>query len=385
MKGLFSFLALAVVLSSSAAFADQESVSLIRTPYDFRVDGAVSKDVYRTEYKEIVEPVQVPYTVRVPYQVEETYYTTENRCAYYPVQRRICENVQKCRIVPRQVCTQRQVCHIGPGGHKQCHIEKVCRTVNEKVCHVEQVCRTVVEQVWQCRMVQVPHTRIVTRYRDEIRYRTEYRKRIVEVKVFDHTYSVQVVVDFPNDAVLDQGQTETVHVRMVGPEQSPDVVLTVNSRFHLYVIESKTIEEGQIHFVLATIPSSLMDSSQVNLLQVNGHGSDTEIVIQDQAEIDDRLTTIYDLEVIGKGALGVTQLLGTAKLDRSNLIKTGSMYEYPVSVQYLDGITPALIRKWLDSGDEIIVRMAVSRTGRGVQIVNEGSIHFEKERVFELN
>ncbi|MES3037457.1 MAG: hypothetical protein V4736_06065 [Bdellovibrionota bacterium] len=223
----------AVGLFAQVTFADPAETTTLTlrrgVEQGNRLEGKLSKNLYRqepyqAEYQEqeaytVTESYveQVPYqttetyTVQVPYERQEsyteyeTYYTSEhrcetayeNKCAYEsicrPVTTQQCRNENVCHSVPGQqvcrtveecgtnalgqpICKQRQVCE-GGGSTQQCHNEQRCNNVTENKCSSEYRCNNV--PVQKCGYVNVPHQRAVTKYRTVTDYRTETRTREV--------------------------------------------------------------------------------------------------------------------------------------------------------------------------------------------------------------
>ena len=179
---------LAVIGVSSWPGGTVHAAAESRAPQDFPVsvlfrsestglqlDTALTKNEFNTYTHEEVQAVQVPYSVKVAYQVVETYYVTVKICRdeSHPVN--VCHKEKICVRYPTYHCYSQNVCHI------EHHIKQVC--------HKEKQ----------------PHTRVVTKYRWETHYRTEYQTVLVTDTVFSHQWGVNASVLFPEGAALSNG------------------------------------------------------------------------------------------------------------------------------------------------------------------------------------
>ncbi len=282
----------------------QPEAALTRTAQSPLLQEArLTKNTFRYVEREVVEIIQVPYTVTVPYQDIETYYERVQQCGYDD--HRVCHN-------PPPQCGP-----AGPG-RRECHTERICRpSPRGEVCFNHEACRIIpsppvchnpppvchVERRQECHWVQVPRTRVVTRYRSETHYRSEERRRIVTDAIFDHQWGIEARVQLPQEATLVEGESETILVRLTGTEASPDVEVQIDSPVFSYRVVSKERLGNAILVGLATVPkyqpSDLAEQTILGLvLGPNAQGSQ-EIRFEDRGVVA-RVSSGYKAEIFDK-------------------------------------------------------------------------------------
>jgi len=242
--GALAFTVAAMPRLAAAEPSEHPEVSVTRTAQSgLQVQAGLSKNEYRYVEREVVETIQVPYSVSVPYEDWETYYVNEQRCDHRPQETCTNENVCRQEQVMRHECHNERRCY--PDGH--CTDEQVCRTipVHENVCRVERQCHT--RQVYECWSVSVPHTRQVTRYRNETHYRSETRRRTVTDRIFQNHWDVNVVINMPSGSELQDNERETLLVKLTGAtEADAHVEINVDSPIFSYKKMSEDRNGGTI-------------------------------------------------------------------------------------------------------------------------------------------
>jgi hypothetical protein len=246
----------------------------------------------------------VPYTVSEPYQDTETYYSNDYICHDYTDYEQQCHNEPYCTIVPgHDVCQTERDCNMpapgalgstvinfikpgdpapgggggGGGGTRPppytpptpvCHDRQVCHTEGGgRECHDRSVCSNVPVTKQRCGYEQTAHTRQVTKYHDVTEYRQEQRTRQVTKyrdesrccvtktrQVFDHQWSLQVQVVFPQGTELTGAEKETFDIALAGTEAAPDATLQPRSTILGYRIADKKVSRGLVQFILAEVP-----------------------------------------------------------------------------------------------------------------------------------
>ncbi|MBV2168564.1 MAG: hypothetical protein KUL82_07645 [Bdellovibrio sp.] len=348
-KPLFGVI-LTLLLGASSFAAPQERTqeTLTRSAQTGNsVRTELSQNVYRQEPYQAEYTVQVPYEAQetyyesVPYQVEETYYEDvpyTERVPYtdyeeYYDNEYVCRNVTRYR----QECHNERVC--APGG-RRCEDVTECGTISrgERICKTRTVCSD--NGPRECRDIprcqQVPYTdrecgwqtvrktRPVTRYRDEVRYRKELRKRTVtkyrqeertrtvtkyreEARccvtkyrdVFDHQFTQPVTIVFPTEASLLANEQERIQVALTGNENNPQVSVQVQSDIFSYEVEQTRQEGRDKVLVLKVVPkwtgtnagSATVQGFKLSFIKNQGRITFKETISSK------RLTTVYTLEV----------------------------------------------------------------------------------------
>lgn len=411
VKPLFGVI-LTLLIGASSFAAPQEKIqdTLTRSAQTGNsVRTELSQNVYRQEPYQADYTVQVPYEAQetyyesVPYQVEETYYEDvpyTERVPYtdyeeYYDNEYICRNVTRYR----QECHNERVC--APGG-RRCEDVTECGTNSrgERICKTRTVCRD--DGPRECRDIprcqQVPYTdrecgwqsvrktRPVTRYRDEVRYRKELRKRTVtkyrqeertrtvtkyreETRccvtkyrdVFDHQFTQPVTVVFPSEASLIANEQERIHVVLKGDESNPQVMVQVQSDIFSYEIEQTRQEGRDKVLILKVVPkwtNANAGPATVQGLKLGFSKNQGRITFKETIS-SKRLTTIYTLEVRdtqGQNVVFEQHLEGT-------------------EAKVFDVETPGLSR---DGKYSILLR--VERQGMNV---TQGALSFEQTASYE--
>lgn len=384
----------ALLLTSFVAFAgDQGQVSLTRNASSPQnITTQLSRDEYR--YEERIESYteQVPYTIEVPYPDEKTYFVPETRCNDVPRIREVCHTEQRCEQVPRRECHDVTRCTQGrleltpdveavalaaaperdhadrpkPHPKPNCRTVQVCEIRNETVCRPARVChnKTKIEHV--CRVVQIPHTRIVTRYRTETHYRPEQRSRVVTVPVFDHTWSVGVNVVMPEQSTLQGNETESVFVALGGTEQAPEPQVRVESGIFNYNVLDTQREGNQFTVRLGLVakfaPGDLGRQTVTGLLFTK-NSAGTFVRFHD-AGVVARTNTRYQVEVLD-------QDLGQVVFSQ----------DVPGHVGVQDVMVP--IPDGLNDRHDHLIRLSVDR--EGIVLTQAESFQVEEVQLVQLD
>lgn len=249
MLSLFTTLILQTALTAQA---DNQSEALTRTVGATEVTTTLSEDQYRQVPYQYEYDVQIPYedtehyTVDVPYDETESYteyedyYDNEYICRTVTDQQRQCHYDNICRTLQepdgstRQECTNQEVCQYVPVSRQECQNESVRRS------------RPVTRQRTVTRYRQESRTRTVTRYRTESRCcKTGYKPE------YTHTEYLPVIVRFPKEAVLLEGETETVIVKMVSKKAAS---IQYKNTVYGYKITSEQLVGKTYEITLAMMP-----------------------------------------------------------------------------------------------------------------------------------
>ncbi len=225
---------------------------------------------------------RVPYQERVAYTDYEEYWEREEVCHNNTRYEQQCRDEQLCEPRPGQCrvvrecspdgrqCKEREVCD---RGERECRTVRNCRDVpvTERECRTENIRKTrpVTKYRYETSYRDELRTRTVTQYRSETRqrqvtkYRTETRQRVVTKyrteerccktytrEVFDHNWTLPVVVEFPTKAELLIGESEEFNLELAGTESSPQATLKFQKQVFQYKVISAQLIAGKFHFVL---------------------------------------------------------------------------------------------------------------------------------------
>ncbi len=298
-----TFASVLVAMSAHAEPNEATQLSLTRTNQSGLIlQAKLAKNTYRQE------PYQADYTVQVPYQDTETYYvdvpydeqeaytdyettyTNDYVCHDYTDYESRCHTERDCNYVPHVGVTATSPLDsiIGrprdpggdpgpapfPGGgtdprpapYPDCHDRQVCENVpvTKQNCGYEQTAHQT--PVTKYRTVtkyrQEPHTREVTRYRDESRCCvTKYQD------VFNHQWGLGVQVQFPQGTELLAAEQESFTVEITGTEAAADVQVTPVKTIFGYQVESKKVDHGLATVVLKMVPRYKADDLKEKTLQ----------------------------------------------------------------------------------------------------------------------
>ena len=305
---------------SIAAYAEEDHPSeiLIRQNNQLSVETTLSKNFYRTEYRdewvthghygdhdpenhnpsewyeEYEDQEQycheVQYWEDVPYYVDETYWYTVR------YQERVCQN--------RIIYEEQNVCRI-------VWVIENGRQVQRKICERQLVPRTIQECHYEWRERPVQRTRRVLRYRQELRTRCEWRYRTVTKKrlrtfseahihsvpyqVLDRTETRRVVVHFPEAALLFDRETESVELSFDGEF----VTLNVSSRYYVYQETDRRVNDDAVVITLGlgTLDEDAYGRGSISGLQLSGEDLQTVVRFVDEKPFY-RVRTTYYLMVL---------------------------------------------------------------------------------------
>lgn len=184
------------VLSLNAFAEDHTRENLVRSPSNANETARfkLSKDIYRTEtaYQNVCR--------------DEPYYETET--------------YQEYEYVPNQ----QWECTANPDGTQN------------------------------CQYVDKGGYQWVTKTRQITKWHNVCRDEPYEYLAYDHTWEYAVVVTFPPEATLREGEQEKISFSMGGSEKKPKVSLDQSRTIFNYVIQSSTFANGTLNVVLATKP-----------------------------------------------------------------------------------------------------------------------------------
>ena len=399
-----------------AAPAEQTTQVVTRTANTNQAVARLSKNLYRQEQ------VQVPYTVQVPYQVTETYevqvpytvevpytdyvtdyrteyrchdvtrYRNERRCENVTDYRRECRNEQKCYLIPgepgqcrdvtecgtnsqgQQICKTRRVCDGAGQPQQRCETQQICNNVpyTRQECRDHQVAYTDRE----CRNEQVAYQKEVTRYRNETRYRTETRTREVtkyreETKccktetqtVFDRQLQFQVVVSFPQDAVLSGSESESLKVTLTSAQPGQVAVTIVNSVYGYKVIsQSQSGEVINVQLGLTPLfdSSNAATSSLKGLQVVYAPLSDKFVVSFTDSISHSKVQTVSEIEVRD--------------------LTTDALIEQGPATTLANGKTGLVVQTQLPSTTKV---RAIVKTTRAGVVVAQGQLSFTSTAIYD--
>lgn len=367
-----------------------------QVPYTVSVPYTETVTDYRDEYR-----CETVTNYRDEYRCENvTRYRDEQRCDNVTRYRQECRQQQECHLVPgnggqcRQVeecgtnaqgqpiCKTRTVCDGDSGPQQRCENRNVCENVpyTDRVCRTERVpyydqdCRNVrvpyTEQ--QCHNVRVPYQHEVTKYRDETRYRSETRTRTVtkyrdeqrccraeQRQVFDRQLQFQVHVNFPIEAVLNQGESERLLVRLESAQPATVSVQSTSGKYS-YTIANQLASGEQVNVDLALVVGKyakqvdlarLADVNAVRLAAAVTTGMNATMSLVDSTDSFLDVRSVYSItifELIGddrttlktvsltreqlrasNGTLSLAQLLGS---QASSALRTGKQLRLHVAV-----------------------------------------------------
>lgn len=341
-----------------------------------KLETELSKNVFRTESREVPYEVKVPYqttetyTENVPYTVSEPYTDTET----------VWENEHVCRDVSRsdRQCRNEQVCSTEPTTERQCSVEQICRDGQNgpvcvqrevcrevggggrRVCRDNYVCRDVPVRDRECRYERVPRTRTVTKYRDVTRYRSETRTRTVTkhrtesrccktetVQVFDRQYKVPVVVNFPAESQLQAAEIETLKLELAGTEAAPEANVTIESPIFKYEVANRQVSGGAVLIDLKLVPK--FDASEL------GKGTLTQLKLMPTTRAAAQRVVFVDAGLRGRivttYALSIVEVATGAVVHEAQVASSGQQkMEIPVPVEIQRGI-------------DYLLRLEVGRVG----------------------
>lgn len=417
-NSLSFFLAILVWLSSLTANAAQESLQLSRNAATgSRLEGTLSRDVYRTvpyqDTYEEQEPYQVDetYTVEVPYQAEETYYVdvpyqeqesyldteyyydneyrcqtvteyereckTERLCSREPGDN-ICQEVEECgrNALGEPICKIRKVCNRGPD-RENCRDNYTCRDVprSREKCGYEQVkkSRTVTKWRTVTKYRQEARTRTVTKYRTETRTRTVTKYRTVTKccvtryrEEYERTWDLRVQIQLPEQAILIGDEKEQFELNLKGTEAQPDVELRSVSTIFGYKIARKNISKGSGQIELALAPKyndQSLGEKLIEKIELIGPEQDllNEILVKDRGVVP-RVTTVYRYRIV--------ELQSQTEVAKGELSSTTA----------IKGVISGKLAQALPGDVDYIVQISATRSG----IVLEKPISFELTRKIEF-
>ncbi|PIS10838.1 MAG: hypothetical protein COT73_07155 [Bdellovibrio sp. CG10_big_fil_rev_8_21_14_0_10_47_8] len=264
----------------------------------------------------------------------------ERVCRPVPGEQR-CEEAEECGTNARgeRICKTRKVCHDGPSredcdyvqrcentSRQECSQEKHCVETTRQECGYENVCysvpvtrtRTVTRyrQEQRTRTVtkyyQVEKTREVTRYRDETRCCvTKYRD------VFDHQDTLNVTIQFPQDAILYDGETEKMVISWIEKDNQIDVGLKMLTTFTSYKVVDRSVQGADAVLKLETVPVPALDPRLVGDQTVTGlrlkimEDNTGVVVFKDVGQLA-KISTVYELVVKDNTGLVLTTQRVTA-------------------------------------------------------------------------
>lgn len=399
-----------------AAPAEQTTQAVTRAANSNQAVARLSKNLYRQEQ------VQVPYTVKVPYQVSENYevqvpytvevpytdyetdyrneyrcrdvtrYRTDRRCENVTDYRRECRNEQKCYLIPGEPGQCRDVTECGTNaqGQQICKTRRVCdgNGQPQQRCETQQVCDNVPYTRQECRDYQVPYTdrecaneqvpyqKEVTRYRNETRYRTETRTREVTKyreetkccktetqKVFDRQLQFQVVIAFPQDAVLAANESETLKVTLTSAQPGQVDVSIINSVYGYKVISQS--QSGEIINVQLGL-TPLFDASNAGASSLKG------------------LAVVY-APLSDKFVVSFTDSISHSKVRTESKIEvrdlaTDALIEQGVATILANGKMGLMVQAQLPSTTK--VRAVVNTTRAGI-VVAQGQLSFTSTAIYD--
>lgn len=285
----------------------------VEIPYQVEEDYIEQVPYYEQEtYTE-----NVPYTVEVPYTDTETEYRQEHRCEDVTRYREECRYERKCYLIPGsggQQCRSVEECGTNVHGQRICKTREVCSdNPAQERCDNQRVCENEPYTDRECKYVQVPYERTVTKYRTETRYKRETRTRTVTRyrsetrtrtvtkyrsetrtrtvtkyrsetrtrtvtkyreeqrcckpltrEVFDRQLQYQVEVSFPQEAQLIANESENINITLISADEtSAKVGLQVVNSVFGYKIANQTVSGAQIRVELALVPKFDLSNSGV--------------------------------------------------------------------------------------------------------------------------
>lgn len=246
--------------------------------------------------------------------------------------------------------------HHGGGG---CSSHTECREVTDQYCGTRPVCHTETTTGTECRTVSVPHVRMVTRYRTETHYRTETRVRTVTDQILDHTWGVNVVVNFPQEAALQGDETERVTAQIAGNEAAPDAAVSVDGQIFNYRVANKQLENGTLKVDLQMVAkysaADLGPSTVTGLALVRDVYSNYSVQFKDAGNAA-RVATKYFVQVLDRDTNKTV----------FEQISNGSL-------SARDVILP--VGNVIDPTHDHSVKLVVSREGI---VIAEGAVQFEQ-------
>ena len=329
-----------------------------------------------------------------------------------------CQIVEECgtNAQGQRICKKRNVCtdsSDGSGPQQKCENKQVCESTpyTDNVCsyvdvpYIENVCNYVSvpyqTQVTKYRTEtqyrQEQKTRAITRYRNETRtravtkYKTETRSRTVTKmrledrtrqvtkyrdeekccvtktrEVFDRQLSYNVSVVFPQNAILNANESETLNIKLVQAGlNNASVQLEILNSIYGYKIASQNLNGAGIDVVLVMIPKlDLSNAGPVTIqnLKINflSQNQKFEISFSDVLN-SSRTQTDYEISLYD--------------LQNNALIET-----LPVT-QLSSGLLGAINTANLDSEAKFKVVLKVTRSGiliSGAQIQFESVVNYER-------
>ncbi len=403
-------------------------------PYQANYDEQVPYQDTETYYEQIPYQDTETYTEQIPYQDTETYTDYESyndqeyRCHNERQDHQDCRTEQDCRNVGggkqcrdqqvcsnqgggqhcqdveecgvnaqgKKICKTRQVCTNEPG-RQECHNENKCYEVpGERQCTPRQVCTNNpqdhqvcnYETVTKTRPVQ--RTRTVTKYRQEQRtrdvtkYRQEARTRTVtkyraESKCcvtqyrdeFDHQAQLEVIVQFPADAVLQPDEQETLKVVLSGDEAQPSAQVSFERSVYIYQVASQILNGHTFIIQLASTgrdQGPVIDNQEVfsdpqALTNWDLLGAKTQTVLnfRDQAPQHPFVKTKYKILISRRTSSGLTPLVSAA-IDRSQ-VRIDSEGLNQISLVKDLHMDATLASSSIVSGAELQVDIEIERSG----------------------
>lgn len=295
-------------------------------PYQASYTVQVPYQDTETYYVDVPYEVTETYYVDVPYQDQEaytdyeTYYTSDYVCHDYTDYERQCHTVTDCDNVPHSQIQHADLGNVigrprdpggdpgpapynpggggggGGGGGYDPGPAPYPGPSNPgprpPVCHERQVCENVPVTRQRCGYEQTQHSRAVTKYRTVTKTRSEARTRTVtktrsEARtrpvtkyrdedrccvtkyntVFDHQWSLNVQVQFPQGTELNANESESFKVVLGGTEVAPDVTVTPVSTVFGYNVVSKEVANGVVTLVLTQVARYKGDDLKEKSLQ----------------------------------------------------------------------------------------------------------------------
>jgi len=366
---------------------------------------------------------QVPYTERVPYTEyvtdyrheyqchNVTRYRREHQCRNVTDYRRECRSEQKCYLVPGEPgqCRDVQECGTNVHGQPICKTKRVCdpgsgpqqRCENQQVCHNEPYTRQECSMVdvpytdRECATVQVPFQREITKYRDETRYRQEARTRTVtkyreetryreETKtrtvtkyrteerccktesrqVFDRQLQYQVAVNFPQEALLNQNESESLTISLTSSEPGTISIQQNVSALYGYKIISQNASGEVINVQLGLIP----------LFNEKNAGADS---IKNLSIMFSRQSERFSIQFTDK--ISHPKVQTQTQIEVLDLI-TNELIEVLSPIALGNGEFSATMQTQLNINTKIKAVLKVQRLGR---VLNQGQVSFTQEAKYD--
>lgn len=388
-------------------YQDTETYT-VEVPYEVEVPYTDYETDYRYE-----EQCDTVTRYRDEYRCETvTKYRSEYRCEDRTRYRQECRDEQKCYIVPgtgggqqchdvtecgtnaqgQQICKTRRVCEDTPGSGPQqrCETQRVCENVpyTDRDCnyvnvpYTEQECQNVRIPYTdrECRMVNVPYQKPVTRYRTETRYKTETRTRTVtkyrdeqrccETKtreVFDRQEQVAVEIEFPTEAALVNGETETFQVDLNAIKPASVTVKALRTIYGYKQISQTATAQGVL-IKLVAIPKYNSQNA--------GEASVTGFKLSYSAQLK-RFVAVVEDSI--QDDITLNRLETTATVAFHDLATEQLIEEIPVST-LLNGKKGAVLQTELSAKSKLKATLKVLRKGT---LVEQGSLQFSKISIYD--